>query len=159
MCCCGKPTVNGELGYRWNDANATPSTYPVNPPTIDEQDELLYDDPGRCGGLDAHSHHYRVVKRYGSLFLLVKHGGGQERIRLSCTPSLRETLAALDSTNRYWLLHTIRYAHSDGSRDAEATECARWQTAAAERRIKVRKLRGRDACRVSITPKTMQAAL
>lgn len=100
MCCCGKPTINGELGYRWNQPDGAPSIYPVNPPTLGDNDVLLFDEPGRCGGLDAHSHHFRVV-RYCGLSLLVRHGGGDERIRISSTPTLIETLTALDSNARY----------------------------------------------------------
>jgi hypothetical protein len=97
MCCCGKPTVNGEIGYRWNDPNAEPTVYPVNPPTLNENETLIYDEPGRCGGLDSHCHHYRLVCQFGSVRLLVRHGGGDERVRLSSTPTLLDTLVAMDS--------------------------------------------------------------
>jgi hypothetical protein len=83
MCCCGKPTINGELGYRWNNPNAEPMIHPVNAPDVSEGETILYDEPGRCGGIDSHSFHYRVTKLHGSLFLLVRHGAGDERIRLS----------------------------------------------------------------------------
>lgn len=46
MCCCGKPTINGETGYRWNDPNSTPGVYPVNPPDVQEGETILYDEPG-----------------------------------------------------------------------------------------------------------------
>jgi len=35
-----KPTINGELGYRWNNPNAEPMIHPVNAPTC--QREKLY---------------------------------------------------------------------------------------------------------------------
>src|SRR5438876_8662678 len=87
MCYCGKPVVNGELGFRYDFTGGT-AVYPVNPPEFTEDEILVYDEPGRCGGLDSHSHHYRIVRSHGSLCLLVKHGGGQERIRLSCAQTL-----------------------------------------------------------------------
>lgn len=81
MCMCGKPTLNGQPGYSWNGAR--PGIYPINPPDLREGDELLYDEPGRCGGLDSHSYHLRVVRaRYGGCVLLVRHGGGDEAVNL-----------------------------------------------------------------------------
>jgi hypothetical protein len=61
MCCCGTPVVNGEPGYKWQ-FNDTPGVRPVNAPSLNDNDQLLRDEPGRCGGLDSHSHHYRLVK-------------------------------------------------------------------------------------------------
>lgn len=72
MCCCAKPNVNGELGYSWDGKNV--STRPVAAPTITDRDTLLFDEPGRCGGMDSHCHHYRLVKDIG-ISLLVRHGG------------------------------------------------------------------------------------
>ena len=60
MCSCGKPTINGELGYRWQPTDA-PSIHPLNPPDLRPGETLVYDEPGRCGGMDSHSFHYRVV--------------------------------------------------------------------------------------------------
>ena len=150
MCCCGKPTVNGELGYRWNDPKALPSVRPLNAPELREHDNLLYDEPGRCGGLDSHSFHYRLVNRYGSLFLLVRHGGGDEQFRLTSTATLVATLAAMDSTSRYWLFNALYHAHADGKREGREGESSRWLKAAAENRIRTRKVRGEDAVKVWI---------
>ena len=65
---------------------------------------------------------------------------------------VRLTGAVLDSTGRYWLLNAIYHAHSDARRTGRDAEAARWRTAAAERRIKVRKVRGRAAVRVVVEP-------
>ena len=147
MCCCDQPNVNGQPGYKWQP-NDSPRVRPVNPPALDEHDKLLYDEPGRCGGLDSHCHHYRVALKYGSFYLLVRHGGGDERIRLADTPSLLDTLASLDSTARYWVLNTIYHAHSDGARQA-ADKCnGTWTQAAAEKRIKTRKNARRGTVKV-----------
>ena len=134
MCCCEKPTINGEVGYRWNDPNASAGIYPVNPPTLSERDTLLYDEPGRSGGQDSHSHHYCVVTRSGSLFLLVRHGGGDECVRLSNGKVLLYGLELLDGA-RYWTLNAIYHAHNQGARDAERKEHSRWTHAAAQGRI------------------------
>lgn len=154
MCCCDKPNVNGQPGYRWNSEPS--STRPVNPPALLDGETLVHDEPGRCGGLDSHCHHYRVTKQHGSYSLLVRHGGGEERIRLSCTPTLIDSMAMMESNARYWMLNAIFHAHSDGAREARSSEALRWRTAAAEKRIKTRKFRGaeNDACRkVWIEPK------
>ena len=66
MCCCAKPNVNGEPGYSWDGKSI--STRPVDPPMLEDGDVLLFDEPGRCGGMDSHCHHYRLVKSHGSLY-------------------------------------------------------------------------------------------
>jgi len=152
MCCCGKPTINGTVGYRWNNPDAEPSVYPLNPPNLEQSDSLLFDEPGRCGGLDSHSHHYRVVEQHGTIWLLVRHGGGDERIRLSAPNQLIPiTLVHLDPNARYWLLNAIFHAHSAGARDARFHEQERWRKAAIDKRIKVHKRKG--TFHVSIEPK------
>jgi hypothetical protein len=147
MCCCGKPVVNGQPGYRWNP-NDNPTVRPVDPPSLKENDKLLRDDPGRCGGLDSHSHHYRLVRCYGSLTLLVRHGGGDERLHLSSP--IERVLAELDSTDCYWALNEIYHAHSEGRRSGSEKTANHWRKAAAEKRIRTRKQRGSDTVRVWI---------
>lgn len=147
MCMCGRPTINGEFGYKWNSDKA--GIYPVNPPTLSDADRLLADEPGRCGGADSHCHHYRLVKGYsGTIWLLVKHGGGDERVRLS--GPIADTLLALDSTGRYWMLNTIYHAYSHGKREGSGEVDSTWRKAAAEKRIKTRKQRGGDGVKVWI---------
>ena len=106
MCNCGKPTINGQVGeYRWN--NDTPSTYPINPPPLQDGDDLVYDEPGRCGnGRDSHSYHFRVVRKYGMFHLLVRHGGGDRRICLWSEPGIA-SLEKMGSDERYWMLCLI----------------------------------------------------
>lgn len=140
MCCCGQPTVNGQPGYRWQP-NDTPNTYPVNPPALNEREQLIFDEPGRCGGLDSHSHHYRVVSSAGALALLVRHGGGDERVRLSGEKVLSRALLSLDSNQRYWVLNAIYHAAADSRRAGAQNTETKWRTAAAEKRIKTRKQR------------------
>lgn len=143
---CGKPTINGETGYRWN--NEQTSVRPVNPPTLWDGDVMLADEPGRCGGLDSHCHHYRLVKAHGSLSLLVRHGGGDERVRLS--GPIGETLLGLDSSPRYWLMNAIYHAYEDGKSIATTKTATTWRQAAAEKRIKTRKQRGGSGIKVWI---------
>jgi hypothetical protein len=149
MCCCGRPTINGEIGYKWNNPDSGPGMYPVNPPELKPGDQLLRDEPGRCGGSDSHSHHYRLVKVpiFGPI-LLVRHGGGQERIKLS--GPILDTLLSLDSTALYWTLGAIYHAYSDGANQARSVTASTWRKAAAEKRIKTRKVRGSDSVKVWI---------
>ena len=149
MCCCGRPVVNGEMGFKWQP-NDAPSVRAVNPPELLEGETLLYDEPGRCGGLDSHCHHYRVTLKYGSMFLVVRHGGGDQRFRLSCAETIKGPLAVLDSTARYWLLNAIYHAQSNSAREAREMEAAKWQRAAVEKRIRTRKQRGRGTVKVWI---------
>jgi len=152
MCCCGKPVINGEPGYRWQHTDK-PSVRQPAPPPLQEGDELLADEPGRCGGLDAHSHHFRLVKRHGYPVLLVQHGGGAERIDLGCSARLIvDDLLTLESRARYWMLHTIYSIHDDARREASKREAGHWQRAAAEKRIRTRKMRRQDAVKVWIEP-------
>lgn len=152
MCCCGKPTINGELGYKWQP-NDSPTVRPVHPPMNGQDGEtILWDEPGRCGGLDLHSHHFLVTKWYSTYYLLVGHGGGDQRIKLfSLLPA---SLSAMDSNTRYSLLYAIYKAHSDGADEATMTERIRWNTAAAQKRIKTRKQRGSNGVKVWIEPVT-----
>lgn len=145
MCMCGKPVVNGEEGYRWNSERT--SIHPVNAPDLREGDTLLADLPGRCGGSDSHSYHYRLVKSYGGLSLLVRHGGGDERIHYLAGP-LEQVLTTMDSTSLYWLLNAIYHAYSDGRREGQSKTAETWRKAAAEKRIKTRKQRGGDGVKV-----------
>ena len=152
MCCCGKPVINGQPGFKWQP-NDAPRIHPVNPPALDEYETLLYDEPGRCGGLDAHCHHYRVVRMFSSVYLLVQHGGGKERIPLHTTKHFMPLLESLDTHGRYWLLHTLYYAHHEGKEEGTQQTRRYWQDAAREKRIKVRKGRGINSVTVRIEPR------
>ena len=155
MCCCGTPTVNGEMGYQWQP-NDAPRIRPVDPPALREGEVLIYDLPGRCGGIDAHCHHYRIVKWHSMTSLAVKHGGGEERIRLSTTPTFTLMLEQLEDAARYWMCHTLYHAIEEAGRTASENEGEKWRTAAAEKRIKTRKIRNRGV-KVWIEPRTTEA--
>lgn len=139
MCCCGKPTVNGQIGaYSWD--GKTFSTRQPWAPTLGENDTLIYDEPGRCGGIDAHSHHFRLVKERVYHAILVRHGGGEERIHLGVTARLFiPALEQLDSNARYWWMHSLYSQHREAAEAAAQKRDAYWAKAAAEKRIKTRK--------------------
>lgn len=160
MCCCGKPNINGTPGaYSWDGKSF--STRQPNPPPLLDGDILLHDEPGRCGGLDCHSHHFRLVNCYGSYDVLVRHGGGDERFSLGVVGKrLLPAIAAMDTNGRFWLLHTLYSTRETAKSDAEYATGLRWRVAAAEKRIKTRKLRGRGQVKVWIEPpaKIVEAA-
>ncbi len=146
MCCCAKPNVNGQPGYSWD--GKIEGIRPIDAPVLAENDVLLFDEPGRCGGLDSHCHHYRVVK---GMTLLVQHGGGCERVRLSLPRGF--SFDAVDSNTRYWLLNALYHAHASGKRDGHNNASQEYRTAFAEGRLKKRKMPGRDAVEIWIEPK------
>ena len=143
MCMCEHPTING-----------TVKEWPVNPPNIQETDTLLLDLPGRCGGhLDSHAYHFRIVKTPGGgRALLVRHGGGDERIRLAGTTetSTAILIGSHSDDHAYWMCHMIYHAHADSRRETTRKNDAWWEKAAVEKRIQVRKVRGKSAYRVAV---------
>lgn len=157
MCACGSPNINGNLGYRWQP-NDKPGVYPVDPPVLlDGSDMLLRDEPGRCGGMDCHSHHFRFVKRSGAFHLFVTHGRGQEVIPLYALPKpVAALLTTTDSDTAYWLMYSLFYARSQGEKAGADEVRATWQRAAVEKRIKTRKCR--SYTKVWIEPQIVQAA-
>jgi hypothetical protein len=154
MCCCGTPTINGQPGYRWQP-NDRPMVRPVDPPDVQDGEEILFDEPGRCGELDCHAHHFRVTSWYGGiLYLLVRNGSGDTRIQIcgGKKTSLINTLAALDTHARYWLLFAMFDAHRRGGQEAYEKTNSYWRQAAAEKRIKTRKNSRRGTVKVWIEP-------
>lgn len=149
MCCCAVPNVNGTIGYQWQPDDP-PGIKRPDPPALGPEDRIVWDLPGRCGGLDSHCHHYTLVN-HARPSLLVRHGAGEDRIRLS---NPRRVLAALDCLPtddlRYWFCNALFHTWADGRMDGRAKELARWREAAAEGRIKTRKVRGSTVVNVSI---------
>ena len=152
MCFCDKPTINGTAPIK-TCFEYPASNYQPNPPALLDGDVLLFDEPGRCGGLDSHSHHFRLVKHSSSLFLLIRHGGGDERMRLYPHRDLPKFLEAMDSNTRYWMLATIHSAYSDGEIYGRDRVREIWTQAAIEKRIRTRKLPSRGIVKVWIEEK------
>jgi hypothetical protein len=145
MCCCEKPNINGEMGYSWDGESI--GVRPASAPEVAERDVILFDEPGRCGGMDSHCHHYRLVKNVGT-YLLVRNGGGDQRLRVSLPRGF--SLEFMDSNTRYWILNAIYHAHSDGISEARTNTAAEFRKAFAEGRLKKRKLRGSNSVKVWI---------
>ena len=155
MCCCGKPTINGEMGYRWQP-NDAPTIRQPHLPELREGDVLLYEEPGRCGGLDCHSHDFRVVKRSANYQLLCTSGLGLTTVRLFRL--MIPALEPMESNARYWMLYALYTAHVDAAHDAMEMERRMWQAALAENRVKVNR-RSKRGVRIEIEPAQNQAQL
>ncbi len=149
MCMCAEPNVNGQPGYSWDGKSI--STRPIHPPTLKDGDVLLYDEPGRCGGMDSHCHHYRLVKGPA---LLVAHGGGMERMRVSLPRGF--SLDSMDSNTRYWILNAIYHAANDAERKGRDSESGRYSQAFLDGRLKKR--RGKYTAKVWIEPEVKAEA-
>jgi hypothetical protein len=162
MCMCGKPTINGEPGYYWNTRAVPASSYPVNPPELHDGEMLVFDEPGRCGGIDSHAYHFRLaINTGGDIFVIVRHGGGDERFRVAAyMPGVRHLIEALKQTDthgRYWMLHLLYDVHHDGADKARDAERGKWTRAAAEKRIKVRRRGGRATVEIVAPPAAVTA--
>jgi hypothetical protein len=143
MCCCGKPVINGEPGYSWD--GKTFSVRKPDPPALADGDSLLFDEPGRCGGMDCHCHHFRLVKARHGYALLVRHGGGDERVSIpNYHPAVKliPSLVGLDTNARYWMFHLLYSVQRKAASEARDRTTEAWRKAAAEKRIKTRKSRG-----------------
>ncbi len=158
MCnCISHPNVNGEPGYRWND-NGPGGVRQPSPPPVGADETVLYDEPGRCGGLDGHCHHFMVIQRqYGYPVLAWNHGGGPGRVELAGAiwKLIAPTIAGLDTHARYWLLYAIYSTVHKAVQHAEVVERGTWRDAAIEKRIKVRRRGGRT--RVEILTRAVTA--
>jgi hypothetical protein len=127
-------------------------------PSIAAEDTVMFDEPGRVLGargsaVDCRSHYFRVVKpQFGQYTLKVKHGGGEESWPLGFDSRIIDGLAQMDSDNRFRLLWTIMDGHHNTARQTTEKINAGWQRAAAEKRIKTRKLPGQNRVRVWIEP-------
>ena len=140
------PTLNSECNYG------------VAGPKMEEGETIVYDEQGRCkpqvngkGGTDYHSHHFRVFKaEYGGHRFAVKHGGGDESYSMYAHTRVVEILAILDSDARYLMLHALWKQWSDGENLGRDQSDKLWRTAAAEKRIKTRKMPGQAMVKVWI---------
>lgn len=132
MCNCLHPCVNGQPGDY--------ARY-LAPPTPLDSDRIVYDEPGRCGSIDAHSHHFTLVESgFGRVELLYRHCAGEGRFRVSNGPAVICALHCLGTDGRYWVLYALYDAHASGDREGQAKADQSWGQSAAEKRIRTRKM-------------------
>jgi len=125
-------------------------------PKEHDGDTVLYSECGRVlDRVDYRSHWFKLVNgQYGGYALLVKHGGGEERVQLGYNKRIAAPFFNMDSDARYLLLYQFLSIYHDAKRAAEDATAKLYRTAFAEDRLKKRKQRGQDAVKVWIEAKT-----
>lgn len=130
---------------------------PSNAPALAEDDTIVFDEPGRIirrkpegnYDVDCRSHWFRLVKNFGGWFLLVRHGAGDERIRLGYR--MDDTLLELlPSDARYRLLWQIMETYHDGVAHGTSATESQYRLAFVDGRLKKRKVK--DGFKVWIEP-------
>lgn len=128
-------------------------------PDVPEDEAIVSDEPGRVLEMGKHrvcysAYHYRVTRADGAFYTLrVKHGGGEESIRLSHGfKYVAVALEKLTSDERFLALHELRDVRRKADRDAEDRTAGVFRSAFADGRLKKRKLRGQASVKVWIEP-------
>lgn len=133
-------------------------------PEIAEGDRIIFSEHGRIlkpldgdrHGVDYRSHYFVLVKaQYGGFALLVRHGGGQERLPIGYGSGgyLLQGFALMDSDTRYFMLHNLYRVASDAASLSAKETAQRFKEAHAEGRLKKTKIRNRDAFKIWIEPR------
>ena len=94
-------------------------------PSVEDGETIIYSECGRVlDNVCMRSHWVLIVKgKYGGYYLIVKHGGGQERFRVDYSDRIIRALQSLDSDSRYIIMYDLLNAYTNGSRKGrEETE-------------------------------------
>lgn len=132
---------------------------PWREPKQDEDDTVIFSEHGRVlDKTDYRSHWLMLVEEpYQTLTLLVKHGGGQERIRLGYHTrywkQVAQSMQPMDSDGRYLMLYALYRLYRETRRQAEDRVRAEMKLAFVEGRLKKRKVRGQNAYKVTVERK------
>ena len=124
-------------------------------PTPKDDEDVIFSEHGRIINNVCHrSFWFMLVKGKYHVALLVKHGGGQERIDLHHyhDENLR-ALSVLSSDDRFMVFSTMLAIKHDAEREAEDSTSARYRQAFAENRLHKRKNRGSNTVKIWIEPK------
>ena len=126
-------------------------------PDIEETDTIIFSECGRVlDNVCYRAYYFRIVKAgFGGYYLLVKHGGGQERLHIGYRDRFIESLRQMDSDNRYFMIFTLYDTAKKARRDGETETASAYRMAHAEGRLKKRKLPGRDAFKIWIERKVV----
>lgn len=110
-------------------------------PVAAEGDTVLFAEHGRIlDKIDHRSHSFKVVKaQYGGTYLLVRHGGGDERMQIDYSNRIAKCFEPLDSDTRYYLLRRMYESLSDAKRGAASETATKYAQAFAEGRLKKRR--------------------
>ena len=141
-------------------------------PIVPEGHIVLFTEPGRVldqkskgGNYDVcyRAYSYRVTADrpdgLATVTLRVKHGGGEESLRLCYAKDpIVTALGALSSDDRYFMLHALREQASNAAKDAQQRVDRTWRQAAADKRIRTRKVRNENQVKVWIEAAPVAAA-
>lgn len=128
-------------------------------PTIKEGETLLFSEHGRIvkGGehysVDYRSHWFCLTKNEYHYYLLVSHGGGEERIQIEYSANigyLLQTLEQADSDTKYFLFYHMYRVHKNAAKNAMEETAARYRSAFVNNKLKKRKQRGGSGYKVWI---------
>lgn len=127
------------------DSESNWGAEPWRQPTELEGETVYFSECGRVmNRTDYRSHWFKLVRgKFGFVFLLVKHGGGEERFKLTYNTKAAEALATLDSDARYLLLHMFFSVWRNTRSDARKETASKYSMAFVEGRLKKRKKQGR----------------
>ena len=121
-------------------------------PTVLESDTIIFSEHGRiANNVDFRSHWLLLVKaQYGGYFLLVKHGGGEERIALGYNHvcNALDALGQLTEDQRYLILYCLYATHKNAKCDTLRDTTSYFHLAFLEGRLKRRKRDHRIYCEV-----------
>lgn len=120
-----------------------PTLAPGDTMVFSECGRVIYrEERGQRQGTDCRSHWFCLVRqKFGGYALLVKHGGGEERVNLGYDYKMAPIaagMALMDSDARYWLLHQFLDVHRDA---ASATE-SKYRTAFVNGTLKKKVVKG-----------------
>lgn len=127
-------------------------------PEIESGDTVIYDEPGRVlpsflkDTLVTYQAYYILVvkQEFGGYALYIKHGGGQEKIKLSHYEPAIKSLADLSSDNRYLVLYMLYRAQTEAASEAVKKTAEKYCMAFIEGRLKKRKMPRSSAVKVWI---------
>ncbi len=122
-------------------------------PTLPADSTSLFLEPGRVlDNVCYRAFCFRVHKpEFGDYTLSVKHGAGEESWKLEWNKRLIGALEVMDSDTRFITLHALMRAHNSSRESTAEKVNANWRQAAAEKRIKTRKVKG--GVKVWVEPK------
>lgn len=129
-------------------------------PDIEPNEIILFSECGRVlNKVCYRSHYFRIVKsEYGSISLLVKHGGGQERITEWLLSKILAALEILDSDNRYLLMYAVYQSWREGKREGVEKTSTHYRQAFVEGRLRKRKLPKLSAVKVWIEDRKQEVS-
>lgn len=123
-------------------------------PTVEMDEIMLRSEHGRIThNVDYRSHWFILVKSgHHSYVVVVKHGGGEERVQLPRVNGdvVAKIICSLDSDEAYLLMHKLYDIHKDAANEARDKTAQKYKSAFVEGRLKKRKLPAQGVTKVWI---------